>query len=348
MDIDVILERAKKEQVSDILITAGMPPMFIIQGEIRQLGAECLSARETRELVYSLIDDYQKARFERELELDFSLTYKGTARFRGNAFWQRGSVGAALRLIPNKIPSFASLGLPLVVREFAETSRGLILITGPTGHGKSTTQAAMIDHINRTRSRHIVTVEDPIEFVHTNLKSVIEQREVGTDTTSFASALRHVLRQAPHVILVGEMRDLETIGTALTAAETGHLVLATLHTNGAPQTIDRIIDVFPPQQQNQIRTQISSSLLGVIAQRLLPAREENHRVLACEVMRNTTAIANLIREGKTAQMPSIIETQSRVGMVSLDASIKQLFLDGRISEDTARSAMRHPQVLFGK
>ncbi len=347
VQIEAILERAKTESASDILLSAGMPPLLFINGQIRKLGTVTLSSQETRALVYGMLEKNEIAHFESERELDFSITYQEQFRFRCNAFWQKGTVGAALRLIPQSVPSLETLGLPPVTAELCNLNHGLILITGPTGHGKSTTMASMIDYINHTRSCHIITVEDPVEFLHTNAKSVIEQREVGTDTLSFASALRHVLRQAPHVIQVGEMRDLDTISTALTAAETGHLVISTLHTNDAVQTMDRIIDVFPPHQQNQIRQQLSGSLQAVISQRLIPKADKSGRVLACEILRINTAVANLIRENRTEQIQAVIETQSKRGMIAMDTTIKQLFLSGAITEDEARKAMRHPQVLFG-
>jgi len=347
IDMESVFIRADRERASDIIFSAGMPPVLLIAGRLCHLGKKSLTAEEIREIAASLLEREQVARFERERELDFSVAYGNHLRFRGNAFWQRGAVGLALRLVPREIPKLSDLGLPPVIRELSEAPQGLVLVTGPTGHGKSTTQAAMIDHINRTRACHIVTVEDPIEFLHENQKSVIEQREVGSDTLSFDAALRHALRQAPHVILVGEIRDLETISIGMTAAETGHLVLATLHTNDAPQAVHRIIDVFPPHQQNQVRAQLSSVLLAVVAQRLLVGVDRSRRVMACEILRNTPAVANLIREDKVAQIPSIMETQSRMGMVSLDAAIKELYLAGKVDEEQARKYMKYPQHLFG-
>ena len=347
VDLESIFVRADQERASDIIFSAGMPPVLLISGRLCHLGKTTLTGEEVREIANSLLEREQVARFERDRELDFSVAYGKHLRFRGNAFWQRGSVGLALRLVPRDIPHFDNLGLPPVVRELAEAPQGLVLITGPTGHGKSTTQAAMIDHINRNRACHIVTIEDPIEFLHENKKSLIEQREVGTDTVSFASALRHALRQAPHVILVGEIRDLDSIAIGMTAAETGHLVLATLHTNDAAQAVHRVIDVFPPHQQNQVRAQLSSVLLAVIAQRLLVGVDKSRRVMACEILRNTHAVANLIREDKVAQIPTIMETQSRLGMVSLDTALKELYLAGKIDEEQARKHMKYPQHLFG-
>lgn len=347
LTIDKILDKAGELNVSDIILTANECPIVVVQGALQQLGSRKLDSKTIRDLVYSLLDQEQIQVLERKRELDFGFSFQNRWRFRGNAFWQRGTVGAALRLIPQDIPALKDLAVPPVLTELADAPQGLVLITGPTGHGKSTTQAAMIDHVNRTRSAHIVTVEDPIEFLHTNQKSIIEQREVGLDTLSFADALRHVLRQAPHVILIGEMRDLDTISIALTAAETGHLVISTLHTNDAAQCIDRIIDTFSPHQQSQVRSQLSSCLLAVIAQRLLPKTDGEGRVVACEVLRNTPAVANLIRENKVAQIPGIIETQAKLGMVSMDSAIKKLFLAGTINEDSARRHMKHPKTLFG-
>jgi len=346
IDITAILQRAVEEGASDVILTAGVQPVVYIDGKLLRLGADKLTGEDTQRMLYSVLEGDQAARFERDRELDFSFTYDGQHRFRGNVFYQRGAVGGALRLITNAIPAPEALGLPPVAVEFVEAAQGLVLVTGPTGHGKSTTLASLIDHVNRTRACHIVTIEDPIEFVHHHRMALVEQREVGTDTHSFADAVRHVLRQAPHVIQVGEMRDLETIRAVLTAAETGHLVLATLHTNDAAQTVDRIIDVFPPNQQNQVRMQLSMALSAILSQRLLP-RLGGGRVLACEVLRGCTPIANLIREGKTAQVPGMIETHAKLGMQTLDAAVKRLYLDGIVAEDAARAVMRHPGNLFG-
>lgn len=346
VSLEHILRSAEDRVASDVILTAGVAPVLRIAGDMVPLEMSPLSGEECQRLVYSILNREQIARFEREQELDFSLSFENRQRFRCNAFRQRGAVGAVLRLIPGHVPALDSLGLPPVVAEFADMRQGLVLVTGPTGHGKSTTLAAMIARINTTRPCHIVTIEDPIEFVHPNNKAIIEQREVLTDTPSFASALRHALRQAPDVILVGELRDLETIASALTAAETGHLVLATLHTNDTAQTIDRIIDVFPPHQQTQVRTQLSMVLVGVVAQLLLPTPDGRDRVLATEILRVTPAVANMIREQKGQQIPGVIETQARVGMVTMDASIKKHYQAGRITEQTAQRAMKHPPSLF--
>jgi twitching motility protein PilT len=344
MDLAKIFERAAKEGASDVLLTVGAAPVLYIGGKLLRYGNTALTPEDTQRMVYGTLMNDQIAEFERERELDFSFSYK-EFRFRGNAYWQRNAVGAAFRLIQNEVPNLSELGLPPQVKDFTELPQGLILVTGPTGHGKSTTLASMIDHVNRSRSCHIVTIEDPIEFAHTNRSAIIDQREVGTDTPSFASAVRHVLRQAPHIILVGEMRDLETISAVLTAAETGHLVFATLHTNDCAQTIDRIIDVYPPHQQAQIRVQLSMALRGIVSQRLLPKADGDGRVLAVEVMHNVHSIANLIRTGKTQQIEGTIETGAKHGMVSLDASIKELFLDGQITEETAQRTMKNPSKL---
>ena len=290
MELTDILATALTRGASDVILTADTRPCLRIQGEIERLELEALTARGVKALVYSMLNEGQVARFERDKELDFSFTVKGEHRFRANVLFQRGSVAAVFRLIPSSIPSLDELSLPPVVKEFALASQGLVLVTGPTGHGKSTTQAAMIDLINRTRRAHIITIEDPIEFLHTNRESVIEQRELGEDTHSFADALKHVLREAPDVILVGEMRDPDSIACALSAAETGHLVIATVHTNDAVQALDRLLDSFPSQQQGQVRSQMSLSLLGVLAQRLLPRKGGTGRIPAVEVLRNTPAV----------------------------------------------------------
>jgi twitching motility protein PilT len=345
MDIRRFFDAALKSNASDLLFTAGSPPCARVNGEIVYFDMPALSAEEVRRLVYAVLTQEQVARFEEKLELDFSISYRDTVRFRGNAYRQRGCVAAAFRLIPSKIPTLEELGLPPVLRELALHPQGLLLVTGPTGHGKSTTQAALIDIINSERRCHVVTIEDPIEYLHFSRRSVIDQREVGEDTRSFADALRHVLRQDPNVIQIGEMRDLETISTALTAAETGHLVIATLHTNSAVQSCDRIIDVFPPHQQNQVRTQLSFCLLAIVSQRLLPRADGKGRVAAVEILRNHPAVANLIREGKTQQLQTVMETQGRLGMQTMDAAVKRLYRDGIITRETATRNMVNPSML---
>jgi len=345
MDISKLLRFAVEKKASDMLLTAGSPPVYRINGELYFTNARPLASESCKELIYSVLDDDQITRFEADKELDFSFYLEGTHRFRGNVYIQRGSIGAAFRLIPQHIPSLEELALPPIIEEFALAPMGLVLITGPTGHGKSTTQACMIDMINTKKRVHIITIEDPIEFVHKNKRSVIDQREVGHDTVSFGEALKHVLRQDPDVILVGEMRDLETISTALTAAETGHLVIATLHTNDAVQTINRLIDVFPAHQQSQIKAQLSLCLLAVVSQRLLPRSDGKGRIVATEVIRDNPAVAHLIREGKIEGIYSVMETHAKEGMFVMDTSIKNLYMQGIITYEEAKLRMRNPQVL---
>ena len=308
-----------------------------------------LTRADTKRLIYSLMTDQQKAQFERELELDMAVDVEGLGRFRVNVHLQRGSVEAVMRLVPSRIPALQELGLPSVVAELARKPNGLVLVTGPTGSGKSTTLAAMIDLINRERRRHIITIEDPIEYLHKNHRSVIKQREVYADTKSFANALVRAMRQDPNIIVVGEMRDLDTIATTLTAAETGHLVMATLHTSDAPQTIDRIIDVFPPHRQDEVKIQLANSLQGIVSQQLLPRiGTPPGRILAYEVMITTLAVRNLIREQATEQLPTAIQTGAQYGMIAMDASIKSLYDRKLISYDTAVNRMKNPADLLGR
>jgi len=344
-DIDAFFRAAVKQQASDILITAGIPVVLRINGALVNTSTPPLDAKRARDLVYSVLRSDQIAKFEQERELDFSITVQGAHRFRGNAFWQRKSVAAAFRLIQARIPPLDSLGLPPIMEELALAPQGLLLFTGPTGQGKSTTQASMIDRINSVKRQHIITVEDPIEYLHTSQLSVIEQREVGDDTPTFASALKHVLRQDPDVILIGEMRDLETIGAAITAAETGHLVLATLHTNDSVQAIDRLLDVFPPHQQGQVRTQLALALIAVISQRLLPRVSDAKLVCVVEVLIANAAVRNLIREGKTHQVYSIMETHAKEGMRTMDQALKDLYFKGTIAYEEASKRMRNPSDL---
>jgi len=325
--IDEILRMAIERKASDIHITVGLPPMVRVDGELVPLPFKPLAAPETRRLVYDTLTDENIQKFEQTHELDFGYSVKGLARFRFNVYMQRNSVAGALRVIPTKIPSFDSLGLPPVIRELSKRSSGLILVTGPTGSGKSTTIATMIDDINETRNGHIMTIEDPIEYLHSHKKCMVNQRELHADTYSFHNALRAVLREDPDIILVGELRDLETIEAALTLAETGHLVFGTLHTRNAPATIDRVIDVFPSDQQDQIRVLLGNTLEGVISQQLLP-RLGGGRCGAFEIMIGTPAIKNLIREGKTHQMYSVIETSAQLGMQTMDRSLADLFRIG--------------------
>lgn len=342
VEIDTIFRDAMKRRASDILISQGAPIAFRIKDEIMQVRMAPLSGEAAKKLVYEMLTPDQVARFERDLELDFSITYEGKHRFRGNVFRQRGAVGCALRLIPSQIPTMEELKLPPIVRELALRDQGLILVTGATGHGKSTTQAAMINLINSTRRQHVITIEDPVEFIHPNKLSIIEQREVGEDTRSFAEALKHVLRQNPDVVLVGEMRDLESISSALTAAETGHLVISTLHTNDSVSAINRLIDVFPPHQQGQMRVQLSMVLVGVLAQRLVPTADASALLLCTEVLMNTSAVGNLIREGKVHQLYTVMETHQKDGMVTMDMALKELYLTGAITLEAAKSRMKNP------
>lgn len=343
--IEELLLKTLELGASDLHITTGLPPVIRIHGELRALDYPKLLPNDTRELIYSILTQEQRDIFERKWEYDFSYSIPGKGRFRVNVYFQRGSVAAAFRTIPAKIPTIEELRLPPVVQEFAMKPRGFVLVTGPTGSGKSTTLAALINIINETRSCHIITIEDPIEFLHPHKKSVVNQREVGADTHSFANALKYALRQDPDVILIGEMRDLETIQTALTAAETGHLVFATLHTVDAPQTIDRIIDVFPPHQQQQVRIQLAGCLQGIISQQLLPTSDGKGRVVACEILVATAGIRNLIREGKTHQIYTAIQTGQKYGMQTLDMALADLVRRGWITYDTALEKCQDPQTL---
>ena len=344
--VDDLLRLMLERGGSDLHLTVGSPPGIRQRGELVPVeNMKPLSPRDTMDMILSLLSEEQRRRFETELELDFAYSIPGVSRFRANVFQQRNSMGAVFRVIPIKIPTLDDLGLPKVCRYLAERPRGLVLVTGPTGSGKSTTLAAMVDHINTTRAVHIITMEDPIEFMHRNKKAYVNQREVGEDTHSFASALKRVLRQDPDVILVGEMRDLETISAAITAAETGHLVLATLHTTGGPETIDRVIDVFPPHQQQQIRMQLSTTLEGVLSQVLLRSTDGRSRVMAMEIMLGVPAISNLIREGKTHQMETIIQGSAALGMQTLDQHLKTLLTQGKITFDEAISKSKSPREL---
>jgi twitching motility protein PilT len=339
--LDVIARNA-----SDLHLTAGAPPMVRVRGRLAPLeGYPRLTTTDTREIVYSILTNDQRQRFETDWQLDFAYSVPGHARFRVNAYMQRAAIGAAFRLIPATIMSIEDLALPAATHEFIRRPRGFVLVTGPTGSGKSTSLAAMIDAINAEREEHIMTVEDPIEFLHSHKKCIVNQREIGSDAQSFAAALKGALRQDPDVILVGEMRDLETISTALTAAETGHLVFATLHTQSAPQTIDRIIDVFPAHQQDQVRVQLSVALEGVMTQQLIPTADGSSRVVAAEVLVPTPAVRNLIREGKTHQIPSAMQTGSNVGMQTMDAALATLVRNGKISQRVAEQRSSTPDEL---
>ncbi|MCU1579261.1 MAG: type pili twitching motility protein PilT [Rhodoglobus sp.] len=331
---------------SDLHISAGAPPMLRIDGALGPISNGEPWSRETvRSTLMSLLSPLERERFEENLELDFAYTLTQNARFRVNYYQDRGAMSAAFRIIPNEVKQLAQLGIPETVAQFAGLPRGLVLVTGPTGSGKSTTLAALIDIVNSTRTDHIMTVEDPIEFLHKNKKSLVHQREVGRDTHSFSAALKHVLRQDPDVILIGELRDLETISTALTAAETGHLVFATLHTQDAAQTIDRIIDVYPPHQQGQIRAQLASTLQGIVCQTLVRKAGGVGRVVASEVLIMTPAIGNLIREGKTFQIGSAMQSGRSMGMITLDQNLAELVNNGSISQQSAMDKAQDVEAL---
>jgi len=337
ISLSELLRKLSELRGSDLHITTGSPPQVRVDGHLRALeGYRLLTSSDTKQLAYSVLTDAQKHRFEEKLELDFSFGVKGLSRFRANLFNQRGAVGAVFRAIPYEIKSFEELGLPLIVKQMCDKPRGLILVTGPTGSGKSTTLAAMIDKINKDRKEHILTIEDPIEFLHNHKSCVVNQREVNADTHGFAQALRTALRQDPDVVLVGEMRDLETIESALRIAETGHLTLATLHTNSAASTINRIIDVFPSDQQAQIRAQLSLVLEGIMCQALLPRAEGGGRVMALEIMVPNSAIRNLIREDKVHQIYSMMQTgQDKYGMQTFNQALATLYHKRLITSDTA-------------
>ena len=341
--LDVIARNA-----SDLHLTAGAPPMVRVRGRLTPLeGYPKLSTTDTREIVYSILTNDQRQKFENEWQLDFAYSVPGHARFRVNAYMQRAAMGAAFRLIPATIKSIEDLGLPAATHDFIKKPRGFVLVTGPTGSGKSTSLAAMIDAINGTREEHIMTVEDPIEFLHSHKRCIVNQRELGSDAQSFELALKGALRQDPDVILVGEMRDLETIATALTAAETGHLVFGTLHTQSAPSTIDRIIDVFPAEQQEQIRIQIASSLQGVITQALLPTADGMGRVPALEVLLPDDAVRNLVRQGKVEQIYSVMQTNTSRGMQTMEQSLADLIQRGVVTFEVGLTRSSRPQQLIG-
>ncbi|MEK7637311.1 MAG: type IV pilus twitching motility protein PilT [Patescibacteria group bacterium] len=343
--IDKIFATAVQKGASDIHIVEGMPPVLRVDGELQKLPHEPeLSSKDTLDVCLSLCSPEQQEVFETERELDLGYEIKDVSRFRINLHWEKGSAGLVARVISQTIPTMEDLNMPPITYDLVRLKQGLILVTGPTGMGKSTTLAAMIDLVNRERSVHVVTLEDPIEFIYAPKKAIIKQRQLGSDMMSFAQGLKHVLRQDPNVIMVGEMRDLETIASTITLAETGHLVLATLHTLNAAQTIDRIIDVFPPYQQSQVRLQISLFLRGIISQQLLPGANGG-RVAAREVLINTPAIANLIRENKVPQIKTAIQTSAEDGMFTMDQNIKKLYGDGIITEETALAYMVNPSDL---
>jgi twitching motility protein PilT len=345
-DFAGVLGRMVELNASDVHLTAGFPPAMRDKGRITPMeGFPVLTSQATRDIVYAILNDDQRKRFEIHKQLDFAYAIPGVARFRVNCFFQRGSVSAAFRLVPQEIPPLDSLKVPQVLRELTGKPRGFVLVTGPTGSGKSTTLAAMIDVINREKNDHILTIEDPIEFLHQHKSSIVNQREIGADAEDFALGLRGALREDPDVILVGEMRDKETIATALTAAETGHLVFATLHTQSTAQTVDRIIDVFPAEQQAQVRTQLSIALQGIVTQQLLPTADGRGRVVACEVLIPTPAIRNLIREGKTHQIYAAVQTSGAVGMQTMDADLVRLARSGQITRAVAEQRASVPEEL---
>lgn len=336
LHVNELLQRVLDLGGSDLHLTVGSEPCIRVHGELKRLTEfPVLNGSEIRRMMYAILTQKQREKFEAELELDTSHSIPGAGRFRVNVFLQRDSVGSVMRMIPYEIVPLETLGLPSAVAKLAELPRGLVLVTGPTGSGKSTTLASLVDIINKTKPHHIMTVEDPIEFIHTHKRSVVNQREVGEDTHSFANALKHVLRQDPDVILVGEMRDLETIHTAITAAETGHLVFGTLHTQDAPQSIDRIIDVFPSHQQQQVRIQLATALQGIVTQQLLRTPDGRGRVVAAELLIATPAVRNLIREGKTHQIYSAMQAGGKYGMQTMDQSLANHVIAGRISMDIA-------------
>ncbi len=340
MDISDLLIQTKERGGSDLHLAAGARPMMRLHGDLTPVDGAPLSRDAVHRMIYEILNDDQRRAFEEVRDLDFAIELGEIARFRVNVFNQRNGEGAVFRVIPTQIRSFQELGLPDVVQTLALRENGLVLVTGPTGSGKSTTLAAMIDLINSTTKKHIITLEDPIEFVHKSKSCLVNQREIGPHTKSFASALRAALREDPDVILVGEMRDLETISLALTAAETGHLVFGTLHTKSAPKTIDRVIDAFPPGQQQQIRVQLAEALQGVVSQLLLPTKDKKGRVAALEIMVATIAIRNLIRESKTHQMPSAIQTGTALGMQSLEQALKTLVMQSRVDRAHAESILQ--------
>jgi twitching motility protein PilT len=346
MDIAKLLAFGVEQGASDCHLSSGEPPMLRIHGDLKKLDQPALSQEEVHGMVYDIMNDALRKTFEATHELDFSFELGDIARFRVNVFMQRKGEGAVFRTIPSKILTLEQLGMPAILKSLCDKEKGLVLVTGPTGSGKSTTLAAMVDHLNNTYEGHILTVEDPIEFVHQSKKCLVNQRELGFHTQSFANALRAALREDPDVILVGEMRDLETIQLALTAAETGHLVFGTLHTSSAPKTVDRVIDVFPPSQQSQIRSQFAESIEAVITQTLLKKKSGNGRVPALEIMIGTTAIRNLIREGKIHQIPGTMQVSQKDGMQTMDMALVDLAARGLVSQEEAQSRSMTPN-LFG-
>jgi twitching motility protein PilT len=348
LSIDELLEQCVALGASDLHVTVGSPPVVRVRGKLEAIeGAAPLDAETTQALLYRVLNTEQQKRLELERQIDLAHAVPGLARFRVNVYFQRESLGAAFRQIPQDIKSLEELGLPATLHELTTKPRGLVLITGPTGSGKSTTLAALIDEINRSRSEHILTIEDPVEFVHTHKRCIVNQREIGVDARGFGEALRAALRQDPDVILLGEMRDLETIGTALTAAETGHLVFGTLHTQSAPGTIDRIIDVFPAEQQEQVRVQLATTLQGVVTQALLPTADGAGRVAALEILFPDDAVRNLIRQGKVEQVYSVMQTNTSRGMQTLEQALADLTVRRVITKDVAMAATSRPDQFEG-
>jgi twitching motility protein PilT len=344
-DFAEVLLTVMERQASDLHLTAGSPPMIRHHGRLHALDYPRLTPQTTREVIYSILTNDQRQKLETDWQIDLAYSIPGRARFRVNAFFQRAALSAAFRLIPHEIPTLGRLDLPPVIAEFTKKPRGFVLVTGPTGTGKSTTLAAMLDLINDVRHEHILTIEDPIEFLHKHKRCIVNQRELGADAPSFGLGLKAALRQDPDVILVGEMRDLETIATALTAAETGHLVFATLHTQDTAQTVDRIVDVFPPEQQQQVRVQLSVALQGIVTQQLLPKADGQGRICACEILVPTPAVRNLIREGKTHQIYSALQTGGQFGMQTMDAALAQLVREHKITRELAESRSSAPEEL---
>ncbi len=347
MDIAELLIFTKQQGASDLHLSAGLPPTIRLHGSLKKLKMDPLAKEEIHKMLYGVLTEEQRKRFEKDLELDFPYQVDGLARFRVNAFRHERGEGAAFRVIPSEVPTLTQLNMPTVLAEMTLKEKGLILVTGPTGSGKSTTLAAMVNHINENKYCHIITIEDPIEFLHTPKNCLVHQRELGDHTHSFSKALRSALREDPDVILVGEMRDLETTSLAITAAETGHLVMGTLHTNSASKTIDRAIDIFTADARDQVRTMLSESIIAIIAQTLIPRKDGKGRVAALEILIANVAIRNLIREGKTFQIPSIIQTSQHIGMQSLDLHLKELVTKGIITKEEALKKALDPKS-FGE
>ncbi len=339
MDLTQLLAFSMKNNASDLHLSANSPPIIRVRGDMKKVKSDKLSSDEIRTMLYSVMSEEQRATYEREMDLDFAIAFGDTARFRVNAFNTRNGAAAVFRTIPHEVPTMEELNLPPAIRNFAELEKGLVLVTGATGSGKSTTLAALINHINATKNKHILTIEDPVEFFHTSNKCLVNHREIERDTNSFRSALKSALREDPDVILVGEMRDYETISLAMTAAETGHLVLGTLHSNTANKTIDRIIDVFPSGDKEMVRAMLSSALEGVVAQKLLKRADGQGRVAAFEILVGTNAVRNLIRENQISQIYSMMQTGSRYGMITMEEAINNLVADGSITPELARASL---------